>query len=335
MHIPDGYIGPQTYGAAYAIMLPVWAIASKILKKTLNRKQVPLLALGAAFSFVVMFLNVPVLARLTAHPVGAGLVAIICGPWAACIAISAALAVQAVPFGDGGITTFGVNCLNLAVIMPFVSWGVFKLTAGANPNPRRLWFSSAAAGYVGIVAAAVAVGVEIGIQQTISGPGMYLPYSIKLTVPAMLVPHLLIVGPIEAVITAAAVGYVYRTEPWLLVKHEKAHPMSIARRLAIVGLVVAALAPLGILLPRMFGAGAAWGEWGPDELRKMIGYVPHGIARGANFWRAPLPDYALPGKEAAPVWIVGIAIVGALATVAVGIGIGRLISRGGSKDAAS
>ena len=163
MHIPDGYIAPQTYGAAYAIMIPIWAIASKVLRRTLSRKQVPMLALGAAFSFVVMFLNIPVAGRLTAHPVGAGLVAIMVGPWAACIGMSAALAIQAIPFGDGGITTFALNCLNMAVIMPFVSWGVFKLLSGRGPSGARLWVASAAAGYCGVVAGLFAwPGIDVG-----------------------------------------------------------------------------------------------------------------------------------------------------------------------------
>lgn len=333
MHIPDGYIGPQTYGAAYAVMAPIWAIASKILKRSLSRKQVPILALGAAFSFVVMFLNVPVMGRMTAHPVGAGLVAIVCGPWAACIAITAALLIQAVPFGDGGITTLGANCLNLAVIMPFVSWGVFKIFTNDNPSKRKLWFGSAAAGFVGVVAAAAAVGIEIGLQPTIAGPG-YLPYSIKQALGAMLIPHILIVGPIEAVITASAVAYIYRTEPRLISSSQPTKWSSVAGRLAIVALILLLLAPLGVLLPQWTGAGPAWAEWGTDELKAMFGYVPKGIMNGTKVWNAPVPDYAFLGREAGPVSIVYVGLAGALASVVVAMIIGRIISRGG-RDAAS
>jgi cobalt/nickel transport system permease protein len=313
-------------------MAPIWALASRLLRKNLARKQVPLLALGAAFSFVVMFLNIPVAGRLTAHPVGAGLIAIICGPWAACIAISAALVVQAVPFGDGGITTLGINCLNLAVIAPFVSWGVFSLLRGFAPSPRRLWVASAASGYLGIVAAAIAVGVEVGLQPMLSRQGMYLPYSIRQTVPVMLFPHLLVISPIEAVITAAAVGYIYRTEPWLVRSPRPIGTGLVARKLAVVGVLFALMAPLGIFLPRLFHAGSAWGEWDVAELKRMLGYVPHGVAHGSRVWRAPLPGYALPGKEATPLWILVVAAVGAVVTIGVAYFVGRLISRGG-KDA--
>ncbi|HOK53199.1 MAG TPA: cobalt transporter CbiM, partial [Armatimonadota bacterium] len=331
MHIPDGYVGPQTYGIAYAIMLPVWAAASKVLRKNLSRKQIPILALGAAFCFVVMFLNVPVMGRMTAHPVGAGLVAIISGPWAACIAISAALAIQAVPFGDGGITTFGANCLNLAFIMPFISWGVFKLIIGSQPSQRRLWIASAVAGYIGIVAASAAVAMEIGLQPHIAGQGMYLPYSIGTSLKVMLIPHILIVGPIEAIITASAVTYVYRTESWRFTQHEPGVAGSVVKRLAVVAIILLLLTPLGVLLPQWFGAGAAWAEWGTEELHQMFGYVPQGIAKGIDFWKAPIPDYALPGNEATPVTILIIGLIGTTATLALGLGIGKLIFRKGEK----
>ena len=60
MHIPDGYLGPTTCGFFYVVMLPIWALASKVVKKTLKAKQVPLLAIGAAFSFVIMNCPCPV-----------------------------------------------------------------------------------------------------------------------------------------------------------------------------------------------------------------------------------------------------------------------------------
>jgi cobalt/nickel transport system permease protein len=326
MHIPDGYVGPQTYGAAYLIMAPIWAMASRVLRKSLGRKQAPLLALGAAFCFIVMFLNVPVMGRLTAHPVGAVLVAIVCGPWAACVAITAALAIQAVPFGDGGITTFGLNCLNMAVIMPFVGWAVFKLSSGSKPSMRRLWISALAAGFAGIVAASAAVGIEIGLQPHLAAQGMYLPYSIKTSLAAMLLPHLLIVGPIEGVLTAAAVRYIRRTEPEMIAATEK--PTSpITRRLSIITIVLLMLAPLGILLPKWFGAGAAWAEWGPDELESIFGYVPKAIEKGTSLWRAPMPDYAFLGKEATPVSIVIVGAIGALVVIGLSLAVGKLLSR--------
>lgn len=106
MHIPDGYVGPQTYLPAFAIMVAMWSVGLAKLKKTLRMRQVPLLALAAGFSFMVMMFNVPIPGGSSGHAVGAVLVAILLGPWAAMVAISLALCVQALLFGDGGINLY-------------------------------------------------------------------------------------------------------------------------------------------------------------------------------------------------------------------------------------
>jgi hypothetical protein len=76
--------------------------------------------------------------------------------------------------------------------------------------------------------------------------------------------------------------------------------MSPERRIGLGLLALALLSPAGLFLPELLQAGAAWGEWGVEELRSMLGYVPAGLQRTADVWRAPLPDYALAGARAAP-----------------------------------
>ena len=61
--------------------------------------------------------------------------------------------------------------------------------------------------------------------------------------------------------------------------------------------VIILLSPLGLILPDHFKAGSAWGEWGSDEIQKMVGYVPQGLARLGENWKAPMPDYAFKGWE--------------------------------------
>lgn len=221
VHIPDGYLGPQTYAAAYAAAVPFWIAASRKLNKTLRSRQVPLLALSAAFSFVIMMFNVPIPGGTTGHAVGAVLVAVLLGPWAACIAVSIALIVQAVIFGDGGITCIGANCLNMAVIMPFVGYGVYKAIAGRSPakSPLR-WIGAAIGGYVGLNVAAVATGFEFGIQPAIArdaaGRALYAPYPLSIAVPVMALEHLIVFGIVEAVVTGLVVAYLQRTDAGLI-----------------------------------------------------------------------------------------------------------------------
>jgi cobalt/nickel transport protein len=61
--------------------------------------------------------------------------------------------------------------------------------------------------------------------------------------------------------------------------------------------VIILLSPLGLILPDHFKAGSAWGEWGSDEIQKMVGYVPQGLAKLGEIWKAPMPDYAFKGWE--------------------------------------
>jgi cobalt/nickel transport system permease protein len=221
MHIPDGYLGPQTCGFFYAVMLPIWIAASRIVKKTLKAKQVPLLAIGAAFSFVIMMFNFPLPGGSTGHAVGGVLAAILLGPWAACIAVTVALVIQALLFGDGGITAIGANCFNMSFALVFSGYYIYKFISynSALDSNRRV-IAAGIAGYIAINIAAFLTAVEFGIQplmhHTANGQPLYSPYGLNVSVPVMLGEHLLIFGWIEAVVTALAIKYLQKQDIDLL-----------------------------------------------------------------------------------------------------------------------
>ncbi|TMC22382.1 MAG: cobalamin biosynthesis protein CbiM, partial [Chloroflexi bacterium] len=158
MHIPDGYLGPIFSLGTGIATVPAWATASKKVRKVLNQRTVPLLAIFSAFSFTIMMFNVPVPGGTTAHGVGGTLIAIVLGPWAAALAVSTALIIQAVFFGDGGILAIFTNCLNMGIILPFVGYYSYKLLAGKSPilSTRRIW-AAGIGSYIGITVAALAV----------------------------------------------------------------------------------------------------------------------------------------------------------------------------------
>lgn len=223
MHIPDGYLGPVTCAAGFAAMVPVWAVASRRVKKTLEAKQVPLLAIGAAFSFVIMMFNVPIPGGTTGHAVGAVLVAILLGPWAATIAVTVALVIQALLFGDGGITAIGANCFNMAFVLPFAGYAVYRLVAGkSSVDSFRRVVAAFAAGYVALVLAAFCASVEFGVQpllhRTASGQSLYCPYGLNVAIPAMVGEHALVFGWVEAAVTALVVKFLQRQEPSLILR---------------------------------------------------------------------------------------------------------------------
>jgi cobalt/nickel transport system permease protein len=221
MHIPDGYLGPTTYGAMYAVTIPFWAIAANKLNKTLKAKQAPYLALGAAFSFVIMMFNVPIIGGTTGHATGATLIAILLGPWAAMISVSVALIIQALLFGDGGITALGANCFNMGVIGGLVGYGVYRLiAAGSEVQSKRRWIAAAIAAYFSLSMSALVTGIEFGIQpileRSATGQPLYSPFPLSVAVPAMLGEHMIVFSFIEAVVTALVIKYFQKNNPEML-----------------------------------------------------------------------------------------------------------------------
>jgi cobalt/nickel transport system permease protein len=222
MHIPDGYLGPATYSTMYIVTVPFWAIAARKLNKTLKARQVPYLALGAAFSFVIMMFNVPILfGGTTGHATGTTLIAILLGPWAAIIAVSVALIIQALLFGDGGITAIGANCFNMAVVGGLTGYGIYRLiAAGSESRSKRRLIAGAAAAYVSLNASALCTAVQLGIQpileKSASGQPLYAPYPLEVTIPAMAFGHLFVFGIVEAVVTALVLKYFQNNEPDML-----------------------------------------------------------------------------------------------------------------------
>ena len=202
-------------------MIPIWYYAGRKLSSELKSRQVPLLALAAAFSFVIMMFNIPIPGGSTGHAVGAAIIGIVLGPWAAVIAISVALVLQALMFGDGGITAIAANCFNMAVVMPFVAYYSYKLISGSTEitSSRRV-IAAAIAGYISLTLAAAFTGFEFGIQpilhQSAEGVPLYMPYSLNVALPAMVLEHVFGFGILEALITALIFAYIQKTDTALL-----------------------------------------------------------------------------------------------------------------------
>lgn len=221
MHIPDGYLSPQTAIPLAAAMVPVWSVALRKVKQNLKKKDIPLLSIGAAFSFTIMMFNLPIPGGSSAHAVGAVLLAILLGPWAACIGVSVALIIQALVFGDGGLLAIGANCFNMGFIMPVVGYYVYKLVKGnADNQSARAMAAAALAGYVGLNMAALVTAVEFGSQyhlfKAADGTPLYFMYPIKVAVAAMMSEHLVFAGPVEALVTFLGYKFVSTTYPNIL-----------------------------------------------------------------------------------------------------------------------
>lgn len=286
MHIPDNYLSSSTCATFGAAMLPIWRRASLNVKTEITRQKMPLLGVAAAFSFLIMMFNIPLPGGTTGHAVGGALVAILLGPYAAVFAVTIALAIQALFFGDGGILAIGVNCFNMAFIMPFTAFYLFKVTNKLFRNQKGEYIGAFIGGYISINAAALFAAIEFGIQPMLfkdfSGFPLYSPYGLAVSIPAMMIPHLLVVGILEGIVTVGAYSYIKKASPEIIYKGKgsKIKPLYI-----ILGVLTLA-APVGLL-----ASGTAWGEWGLEEINNLIGFAPKGMEEGFQF-NSPIPDYS-------------------------------------------
>ncbi len=224
MHIPDGFLSLHTAGVLYLLSVPAWWMSLKSIRNNIKQKHLPLLALMAAFSFLIMMFNIPLPGGTTCHVVGGVLVAILLGPWPAIMSMTVALAVQALFFGDGGILALGANAFNLAIVMPVSGYLVFKAIAGSSPpSSRRFVVAAAIGGYIGVNIASLLVALELGIQPVLhhlsDGTPLYCPYALPITLPAMMIPHLTIGGMAEAVITGGVASFLGKYHPELFAMH--------------------------------------------------------------------------------------------------------------------
>ena len=168
MHIPDGYLSPQTYIPLAAAFVAITAVAIKKVKKEVSARNIPYLGMAAAFSFIIMMFNLPVPGGTTGHAVGSAVIAILLGPWTATVAVSVALIIQALIFGDGGITAIGANCFNMAIFMPFAAFYIFKLFSRNPAKKNKVFFAAYISGHLSLVMASILTAVELGIQPMIA-----------------------------------------------------------------------------------------------------------------------------------------------------------------------
>lgn len=332
MHIPDGYLSPATAAVMYAAALPFWYRASQKLKRALTGRSVPLIALFAALSFVIMMFNVPLPGGTTGHAAGSVLAAIVLGPWAASLAVSVALIIQALFFGDGGILAIGANVFNMAIAMPFVGYFIYRLLSGNSPiTSRKRVVAGVIAGYVGMNVAALLTGLELGLQPMLfhdtAGRALYFPYDLSVAVPAMMLGHLTIGGAAEALMTGLVLAWLQRSNPHLLQASGGIEASPAPARTSPwvwVGLVaLILLTPIGLLAP-----GTAWGEWSREELEGMgLSYIPSGFDQWANLWSAPLSGYQLPFASHSAVGYLLSAILGVALIMVLLVGLWWLLHR--------
>jgi cobalt/nickel transport system permease protein len=207
MHIPDGFLDPGVAAATAIVSAGAVGYALRRADRDLDDERVPLLGVTAAFVFAVQMLNFPVAGGTSGHLLGAGLAAILLGPWLACLVMAVVLTTQALVFADGGISALGANVLNMGVIGALTVGYLMVWSRHLTPRTRTGFLAVVAGGaWLAVMAGAAATALELSVSGTVP---------LATVLPAMLGVHALI-GAGEAVITVAAVGAVLATRPDLV-----------------------------------------------------------------------------------------------------------------------
>jgi cobalt/nickel transport system permease protein len=199
MHIPDGILNPYACIAMYIVAFGFLAWAWYGLKKNHPRYIIPLIGVVSALLLVVQLFEFPVAGGgSTWHFLGGTAISMILGPFACIISMTITLVIQALALGDGGITTFGANLFNMAVIGS-LSFFIVKAFLSRGFSTKRLALGMFTASFISNVGTALAVGIEIGLFPMVGTLG-----GIFVTVPSMLfwyVPT----GIIEGVVASALI----------------------------------------------------------------------------------------------------------------------------------
>ena len=302
LHIPDGFLTLVISLIFWGITIIMVGIAISKTNKTLGEKQVPLMGIMAAFIFAAQMLNFPVAGGTSGHFLGGALAAIVLGPWAGILVMTAVIAVQGLLFQDGGLLVMGANIFNTGLLTAMIGFGLYRSVSGSNKK-TRLTVAGAAA-WLAVVASALTTALQLWLSGTTT---------LQIVVPAMLGVHVLI-GIGEAIITVAALSFIEQTRPDLV--NEKETASKGGRGWIYAGIVISLLA---VLLSPFASAN-------PDGLERVaedIGF----LAQGQDATFEILPDYTVPflGETALSTVIAG--AVGALVLLGLMIVIGRMLRR--------
>ncbi|MEJ5224953.1 MAG: energy-coupling factor ABC transporter permease [Anaerolineales bacterium] len=302
LHIPDGFLNLVISLIFWALTIVSVGVAIRKTNRALGEKQVPLMGVMAAFIFAAQMLNFPVAGGTSGHFLGGALAAMVLGPWAGILVMTAVIAVQALLFQDGGLLVMGANIFNMGVLTALIGFGLYRSVINANRGVRL--GVAAVAAWLSTVASALITALQLWLSGT---------SRLEIVVPAMLGVHVLI-GLGEAIITVAALAFIEQTRPDLL-NAEKSAAQG-GRGWIVAGVIVSLLA---VLLSPLASAD-------PDGLERVaedFGFLELGQSAPYQI----LPDYTIPflGETAISTIVAG--AIGALIVLGLMFLVGRALRK--------
>lgn len=211
MHIPDGFLSPQTFLPATTLTVGAWIWAAKGLRAQLDETLIPRLSMLTALAYGLGLVMLPLPGGTSGHALGVAILALLFGLRLAFLAYSGVLLLQALLFGAGGLTALSVNALAMGLMGSATALTVFRLLRPMNETLAVLL-----AAWASVMASGLVVAIVLGIQPLIAtkpdGSPLFFPFGIEITLPAVLVPHALI-GIGEAALTLLVWRYA-RMRKW-------------------------------------------------------------------------------------------------------------------------
>ena len=292
MHIPDGFLSLVISIICWLATAGVISLAISKTNKSLGEKQIPLMGVMAAFIFAAQMINFPVAGGTSGHLLGGAMAAIVLGPWAGMLVMTAVIAVQGLLFQDGGLVVMGANILNMGLVTAAVGYGLYRSTASQSKSVRLTVAGMAA--WLSVMTGALLCSLELWLSGT---------SDLKVVIPAMLGVHALI-GLGEALITVSALAFIMQTRPDLL--GEGSESAKGSRNWVYVGGLISIIVVL-------FSPLASSDPDGLERVAMNIGFIGSGQSAPYSI----IPDYTLPflGETAISTilaGIIGVIVVGAV-----------------------
>ena len=317
MHMADALLSPAVGGGMYAVSVAAVAYSAKKIKKDdLGESKAPLMAVSGAMVFAAQMINFTIPGTGSSGHIGGGiLLAVLLGPYAGTLALSAVLVIQCLCFADGGLLALGCNIFNMAVIpCLFIYPLIMKRILSRSPNAKRIWIGS----IVSVIIALQLGAFFVVLETTVSGVAE-LPFTAFVL---LMQPIHLAIGAVEGVVTAAILNFVFAARPQILTTNLSAagseYPKSgktagIKNIIIVFACIAAALAAGFSLLASKYPDGLEW------AVQRAIGTAqPNTGGEPAGFFASIQQHLAfMPGYDTSSGTGAGTPIAGLIGAVLV------------------
>jgi len=302
LHIPDGFLTIMVSLIFWVITIIMVGLAVSKTNRSLGEKQVPIMGVMAAFIFAAQMLNFPIAGGTSGHFLGGALAAIVLGPWAGILVMTAVVGIQALLFQDGGLLVMGANIFNMGILTAVIGYGLYRLVIHQKKEIRLVVAGGGA--WIATMAAALITSLQLWLSGTTR---------LEIVLPTMLGVHALI-GLGEALITVAALVYIEQTRPDILNVN---HP---AKEGGWGWIVSGVLISLVAVLISPLASG------NPDGLEKVasdLGFLGSGLDAPYKL----LPDYSIPFLGDTEISTILAGAVGVIVLIGLVVLLGRNLRR--------